>query len=275
MTISKSNVPRPEAPRWLMPTLVGVLLILVAAISFFVGRATAPTTAAPAPAPATTAPAGQATAEEQPPAEEENTPPQKAAPIEDAKTRELAMSLPRRQEGDPLALGPVDAPVVFSMWEDFACPMCTRFELDSFDQIRKYAEEGKIRIEWNDLSIFASNYHSDLGARGARAAARQGKFWEFVRAAYHSAGEGNHPTYDDGIVMNIAKEAGVPDLEKFKTDYNDPKIAEAVKADSDKAMQMGITGTPAFIVNDAFISGAYPTPYFINTIEDRLKAAKK
>ncbi|MBV7363171.1 DsbA family protein [Actinomycetaceae bacterium TAE3-ERU4] len=263
-----SSVVKPRPPRALVPALVGLVLVLVAAISFMIGRATAPTSSvATVPSnesnQAASAPKAQA--------------PQKefAKPIQDAATRKKALEIPRRKEGDPLALGPVDAPVVMTMWEDFTCPMCTRFELSSFPEIKKLAEAGKIRIEWRDNTIFAQSHRSDLAAIGARAAGRQGKFWDYVRVAYETAGEGNHPSYDDNLVLRIAKQAGVADIEKFQKDFKDPKLAEEVKADTFETQQLGISGTPAFLINDSFISGAYPTDYFLNTINDRLANSAK
>lgn len=263
-------------PRALVPALIGLLLVLVAAISFMIGRATAPagtTSAAVGADGGAVAGSAENPADPQAQAAKPQQQPDRAEPISDPKTLELAKQLPRRVEGDPLALGPVDAPVLMTMWADYACPQCTDFELTKFDTIRKYADEGKIRIEWRDFAIFVNPYKSDLAARGGRAAANQGKFWEYVRAAYQTAGHGNHPTYTDQLVLDIAKTAGVPDLDKFQADYADPATAKAVQDDTDYAQSIGLGGTPAFLIGDAFVGGNYPLQYFLNTIEDRLAAA--
>ena len=290
-TQPQTAVQRPEdraKPRFLLPLLIGLVVVIVASIVYFIAAPKPQANTAKGTQPAATANADSSTEDgsssassdsdamkdgqsQAAPADSQNM----AQPITDERTRKLALSLPRRQADDPRAMGPVDAPVVFMMWEDFACPMCTRFELNSFPDVKKMAQEGKIRIEWHDLAIFAGQYKSDLAAAGSRAAANQGKFWEFVEAAYHTAGEGNHPTYTEQTPIEIAKQIGIPDMAKFEKDYKDPATRDAVQKETEEAAQMGLNGTPAFIINDAFIGGAYPTDYFINTINDRLKAAKK
>ena len=259
----------PQRNRVLVPLLVALVVVLLAVIAFLLGRGTAPGTAAPA-TPATTA--EQATTNQDQNTQPQQQAPTQAEPITDPRTLELVKSLPRRQADDPMALGPVDAPVVITLWEDFSCPMCTKFELESFDTIRTYADEGKVRIEWRDLAIFAGQHHSDLAAVGARAAAKQGKFWEFVRAAYHA--DDDHPDYDEATVTKLAQDAGVPNMEQFAQDFKDPALLQAVQEDTQHAQSIGIGGTPAILVGDAFISGAYPTEFFVNTINDRIAAHK-
>ncbi|OKL50687.1 hypothetical protein BM477_01180 [Boudabousia marimammalium] len=256
----------------LLPILVAVVMVLLAVIAFMVGRNYGSTTQPATPSTPANTTTDAATAEQT--AEAPAPRPDMAQPITDKTTLDLIKTLPKREEGDPLTLGPVDAPVVMIIWEDYACPMCTKFKTDSFDTVRKYADEGKIRIEWRDMAIFAQNYHSDLAAIGGRAAANQGKFWEFNTAAFASAGAGNHPTYDEASVLEIAKQAGVPDLEKFKKDFADPELAKKVNDDTAFAQSIGIGGTPFFIIGDAAVSGAYPTEYFVNTIEDRIANLK-
>ena len=53
-------------------------------------------------------------------------------------------------------------------------------------------------------------------------------FWEFVEAAFDSAGAGNHPSYDADTVTKIAEEVGIPDLAKFKTDYESRELKQSM-----------------------------------------------
>jgi len=187
---------------------------------------------------------------------------------------ELALSID--EDGDTgLTRGPDDAPVTVHVFGDFSCPMCTQLHADSMDQLEEMADAGEIRLMWHNFVIF-ERYGSDLAARGAIAAAEQGKLWEFIDAAYDSAGEGNHPTYTDESVEEIAQQAGVPDMEKFRNDYASDETQQAVSAQSDYALNtLGLTGTPSLIVRGSFLNGAYPTDIIVNTIEMQTELAAR
>src|SRR5699024_10940926 len=90
---------------------------------------------------------------------------------------------PRREAGDPLAMGDVDAPVVLIEYSDFQCPFCGKFARDIAPEIvDKYVEEGIVRIEWRDFPYLGDD--SWKGAKAGRAAAAQDKFWQFHDALY-------------------------------------------------------------------------------------------
>lgn len=77
--------------------------------------------------------------------------------------------LSRRIDGDPLALGAVDAPVVMVAYSDYRCPFCAKFSRDTEPVlVEKYVDEGVLRIEWRDLPIFGEQSMS--AARAGRAA---------------------------------------------------------------------------------------------------------
>lgn len=180
----------------------------------------------------------------------------------------------RSNPKDPQTLGPDSAPVKVSLFADYSCPMCTRLELESMPAIKALAKAGKIQLQWNDFPIFASRYNSDKAARGGVAAAKQGKFWEYNEQAFIQAGDG-HPNYDDELVFQIAQKAGITNMTKFKADYADPATAQAVTEAGVQAQAIGLQGTPAMLINKAYISGAIPTQVIINTIMVQSKVAGK
>lgn len=258
--------------------LIVIAVILAMVISFFMGRATAPQNNAASESDGMT----QEQATGDPSADEGEKPerqmgadqPKFAESQQDPQIIELLRDQPKREEGDPRAIGAVDAPVVMITYEDFSCPMCTVFFQDTYPELKKLVDDGQLRIEFRDLVIFP-NYGSNHAARAARAAGNQEMFWEYVEAAFDSAGAGNHPTYDADVVMALAEEVGIPDMDKFKADYESDEIKEAVDSETQHGMyNLGINGTPFFIVNDAVISGAQPTSFFVNTIERQLEEAK-
>lgn len=192
----------------------------------------------------------------------------------DPKVLELVRAEIHRKADDPRALGDPNAPVVLVSYEDFACPMCGVYHANTHPQLLKLVEEGKLRIEFRDLVIFP-NYNSQLAHQGARAAGQQGKFWEFTKEAFAMTANGAHPQYTKEIILDIAKRAGVENLSAFEKAFESEEIVNAVQKETLHARQnLGLTGTPFFIVGDAVISGAQPTEFFINTIEQQLIEAK-
>jgi hypothetical protein len=89
----------------------------------------------------------------------------------------------RRDAGDPLALGDVDAPVVMVNYSEFQCPFCGKFARDTEPElIEQYVEDGTLRIEWRDFPYLGPE--STRAAPAGRAAAAQGRFWDFHDALF-------------------------------------------------------------------------------------------
>jgi protein-disulfide isomerase len=181
-------------------------------------------------------------------------------------------SLAERRDGDPLALGPVDAPVVMIEWSDYRCPFCAVFANDSLHEIREeYVDTGQVRFEFRDLAIFGDQ--SIDAAVAARAAGEQGRYFEFAEALFAAAPEKGHPDLPEEALVGFAEAASVPDLERFDRDMGDPRLRALVEADTARAQQLGATGTPFFLVGGTPLSGAQPIDVFRRVIEAELSKA--
>lgn len=182
-------------------------------------------------------------------------------------------SLARRKSGDPMAIGRVDAPVVMIAYEDFRCPFCAKFSTDIAPELKKrYVDSGVLRIEWRDFPVFGPQ--SVQAAKAGRAAARQGKFWQFKDVVFSHAPERGHPELSMPTLIDYAKQAGIPDIERFKADMNDPAVDRAIRADTTEGESIGVSATPTFIVNGDPIMGAQPLPTFVSAIEQARAAAR-
>ncbi|MFI0977836.1 DsbA family protein [Streptomyces sp. NPDC021093] len=182
--------------------------------------------------------------------------------------------LARRTEGDPLAQGKADAPVVLVEYADFKCGYCGKFARDTEPKlVKKYVDNGTLRIEWRNFPIFGEE--SEAVARAAWAAGQQGAFWPFHQAAY--AKDAKAKGYGADRLKAIAEEAGVKDIGKFTADSDSAQARAAVKKDQEEAYGLGATSTPSFLVNGRPISGAQPDEVFDQAIEAAAKtaAAKK
>ncbi|PTR28679.1 protein-disulfide isomerase [Rhodococcus sp. OK519] len=172
----------------------------------------------------------------------------------------------RRQDGDPLARGTVDAPVVLVAYSDYRCPFCAKFSRDIEPQlVDKYVDAGVLRIEWRDLPIFGEQ--SMVAARAGRAAAAQGKFWEFNSALYAASPDRGHPDLSAEALRGFAEQAGVPDLDRFVRDSADSSVDQDIAADVLEANMIGVSSTPSFVIDGFPVLGAQPLAVFEQTIE--------
>ncbi|TXS55846.1 DsbA family protein [Streptomyces sp. t39] len=174
------------------------------------------------------------------------------------------LKLARRDAGDPLAAGRADAPVVMVEYADFQCGYCGKFARDTEPELmRKYVENGTLRIEWRNFPIFGAE--SEAAARASWAAGRQGRFWQFHAAAY--ADGAKEKGFGAARLRELAREAGVADLDRFDRDTRSGAARDAVARDQEEGHGLGAASTPSFLVNGRPIAGAQPMETFTEAIE--------
>jgi protein-disulfide isomerase len=97
-------------------------------------------------------------------------------------------------------------------------------------------------------------------ARGAaiamQAAHRQGKAWEMHDLLFE-----NRKALDPADLEGYAGKLGL-DVNRFKADLDDPKVAEEVDADKRLAESIGVRSTPTCYANGEGIRGAQPLEDF-------------
>lgn len=195
------------------------------------------------------------------------------APQKSAGSESAPLDMSRRTADDPTALGPVDAPVVLVEYADYRCPFCGLFSRDTLPPlVEKYVKSGELRVEWRDLPVFGDQ--STMAAVAGRAAGNQGKFWEFNKAAFAIAPERGHADLSRERLVQIAQEAGVPDMTRFDADLDSKELQQAVATDAQEAASLGATGTPTFLVNDTPLIGAQPLATFEKAVQAALKKAE-
>ncbi|WP_405439691.1 DsbA family protein [Streptomyces avidinii] len=182
-------------------------------------------------------------------------------------------ALARRESGDKLAVGRADAPVVLIEYSDFKCGYCGKFARDTEPElVKKYVADGTLRIEWRNFPIFGAE--SEAAARAAWAAGQQDRFEAFHAAAY--ADGSKDKGFAEPRLVELAREAGVPDLERFKADLAGEQAAAALKKDQEEGYRIGVTSTPSFLLNGRPVAGAQPLDTFTAAIaRAKAEAAKQ
>ncbi len=144
------------------------------------------------------------------------------------------------------SIGPVDAPVTVIEFFDYHCGYCK----SAFDGVMEIAKEhdGKVRTIFVEFPILREE--SADAARAALAAAKQGKYMEI-----HEAFMANRGLLDEERINDLATGVGL-DVAKMREDMKSPEINGMLAQYSAMARSVGISGTPAFLINGTMVSGA-------------------
>jgi protein-disulfide isomerase len=166
-------------------------------------------------------------------------------------------------DDDP-AEGPADAKVTIVMFSDFQCPACSATHPVLKKVIAEYP--GKIRFVVRDFPLESIHDHAFAAARAANAAAKQGKFFEYIDLLYD--GQKN---FSDDAFVRFAKGLGL-DLKKFEIDFNDKAAADEIRKDVADGNAYGVSGTPTIFINGKKVRN--PAPDILRKTIDAELAAK-
>ncbi len=187
---------------------------------------------------------------------------QQAAKQKQAMTEAMENRVEDRVADHNPTKGPADAAVTIIEYTDFQCPYCSRGDKIVHNLLMKY--RGKVRRVFKNKPL--SGHEEALpAAKAAMAAHLQGKFWEYHDRLFQFSRE-----LDEEMYVRFAEELDL-DLDKFNKDRASDKVAKMIETDLADAEKLDISGTPAFILNGALVSGVRPMGFFSDVIERLLK----
>jgi protein-disulfide isomerase len=169
-------------------------------------------------------------------------------------------------------LGSAKAKVVIQEFADFQCPFCARVQTTLKDALSAYP--GKIKLVWRHLPLSSIHPDAALAAEAAAEAWKQkgsAGFWKMhdLLLERQQATDG----LKQEALEKYAQEIGL-DLGTFRSALADHVHQADVAADARAAEAAGISGTPAFLINGYFVSGAQPLAKFRKIIDRALAEAK-
>lgn len=178
----------------------------------------------------------------------------------------------KREKDDPTAIGDVDAPVVLVEYTDMRCPFCAAFARDTFPSlVKEYVDKGLVRVEVREVAYFGDQ--SVDAAVAARAAGKQGQYFDFVETLYGAAPESGHPDLPTAKLVKFAEDAKVKDLAAFKKTLDDEGLHSQVLKSTAQAQQAGVNSVPFFTVGDQSFSGAQSLGAFRSVLDQSLTEA--
>ncbi|HTM19697.1 MAG TPA: DsbA family protein, partial [Kofleriaceae bacterium] len=117
------------------------------------------------------------------------------------------------------------------------------------------------------IKQFPVHPQAELAAEAALAADAQGKFWEL-----HDQMMANQDDLSRDALVGYAEAAGL-DVARFGRALDERSYRKARLADQSAGQEIGVRGTPAFLINGRLITGAQPIDEFRAMIEEELGRA--
>ena len=146
--------------------------------------------------------------------------------------------------------GNADAPIVIYEYADYQCSHCAEVN----EYINKMVEDydGKVAVVFRTY-VLPYNSNGLMAAAAANAAAKQGCWGEMNKILFENQGSWYNLKAEKfqekvGEYFMMASERK-GDREKFYQDMRSEEVLEKIAYDMGAGMQVGLTGTPWFIVN--------------------------
>jgi protein-disulfide isomerase len=146
--------------------------------------------------------------------------------------------------GSPVS-GNLSGNITLVEFFDYRCGFCKR-AASAVTELQK--EDPRVRVVYKDFPILGEP--SELAAKAALASKAQGKHQPF-----HEALLASHAEMTKEEILKIAGEVGL-DAKRLETDMANPEWQRVIEKNRALAKDLGITGTPGFIVGTELVPGA-------------------
>jgi protein-disulfide isomerase len=151
-------------------------------------------------------------------------------------------------------------------FSDFGCYYCTTFYNNTFNRlVQKYVDSGQVRFVYKHMPITSLHPGADMAALASECAADQGKFWDYHNVLFARNANG----FAKELMIQYASEMKL-DATKFTACLDKAEIGQRVQVDMAQAADLGLRGTPSFLVNGKQLIGAQPYEVFAQAIEQAL-----
>ena len=146
-------------------------------------------------------------------------------------------------------LGRDDAPVKLIQYEDFRCPHCLSYTLNTEGfLIEEFVKPGLLQLEFRHLPVLGDA--SVRAAVGASCAARQDRLFEYANRlfAIHAEKGTSSDLYEEDKLVELAGELGL-DTEAFAACQAAPDSLSKISGHIGAAREIGFQVTPSFVLN--------------------------
>ncbi len=161
--------------------------------------------------------------------------------------------------------GSASQKIIMAEFSDFECPYCAK----AHEVVKEFMAKNQndVTLVYKHFPLSEIHAQAEPAALAAWAATQQGKFWE-----YHDALFEQQSKLGEDLYLEIANKLKL-DIDRFNRDRKSPEAKEAIKKDFELGKSLGVRGTPSFVVNGVFFSGA-PNVKDLEALVAQIKAGK-
>ncbi|WP_448700545.1 DsbA family protein [Mucilaginibacter sp. AW1-3] len=162
------------------------------------------------------------------------------------------------------SMGTNKARVVMTIFSDFECTFCKTFARDVFPRLKeKYVDKGLLKVYFRFLPLDV-HQHAFAAAEAAAYANEQGMFWQM-----HDFLFDNQQTLNVGLFSGWLAGKHL-DTVKFKTHLHNHTYKSKIEGDIFEAHRVGISVTPAIVINGKITLGSRSFDHFSKLIDEEL-----
>jgi len=173
---------------------------------------------------------------------------ERAAEAEQARANILANQDALLNNPLDFSVGPADAPVTVVEFFDYRCGFCKRSAEWAIGLPEQF--DNQVRVVFKEYPILSPE--SEKAALAAIAAGKQGKYVEMHMALMQLD---NASGFGPDQIDALAEEIGI-DVAKMRADMQSMEAQSAVANAKALAQDIGVNGTPNFIIGDTMVPGA-------------------
>ena len=163
-------------------------------------------------------------------------------------------------------LGSPDAPITVVAFIDFECPFSQK-EFPVFQQvIEQYGPA--LHVAFKHLPVESIHPNATHAALAAQCAFEQNKFWEYYDKLFQEK------QLDDDSLLLYAQQIGL-NQGLFTACFAQNKYGTYIDQDLADSVEVGIRGTPTYLVNNRIVEGAISKEQWDKIIADTFREKNK
>ncbi len=165
------------------------------------------------------------------------------------------------------------APVRVIEFSDFGCVHCANFHMNSYHPLHaEFIETGD--VVWKYVPITIGGFpNGDAAGITGECAGQQGRFARMRDHLFANREEWIHNANAEAVFRGYAEELGLQ-MPEFEACYRGPDAAARIAAGNRIAGELGVRGTPTFVIQGFPVAGAPPLEQFREALQTVINEAR-